>query len=168
VSDATISGREPEADPAFSRALEMAGELYTATWPLNADRSTTLYRLRKALTNPTKNRLALLLMQVLHTDFTVALADVLTRRALSTRDTYLVRHLFARLPRDEAVGVVPNAVWRQLAETDDCDAYRRMAELLDHLGLDHALQQLAEAAAASDDPETREVGKEYGAEVEAG
>lgn len=53
-------------------------------------------------------------------------------------------------------------MWRQLAETDDFNAYRRMAELLDYLGLADALQQLAATAAASDDPDTREVGSEYG------
>lgn len=170
MSDSTPGGRDQEPDPgsvAFSRALELAGELHAATLPLRADRSATLARLREALTTPTRHRRALLLLQVLHTDYTVGLADVLVRRALSTGDTALVRRLFARLPRDEMVGVVPTAVWRQLAETDDFDAYRRMAELLDYLGLDDALQQLADAAADSDDPETREVGREYGRGVEA-
>jgi hypothetical protein len=151
----------------FSRALELADQLHRAIAPMDADRSATLGRLREALSIRGEPRTALLLLQVMDTDYTVALADAVVGWALSARYTLLVRRVFARLPRDEQAGVVPTAVWRQLAETDDHDAYRRMAELLDYLGLDDALEQLASTALASDDPVLREVGREFGPDLAA-
>jgi hypothetical protein len=97
----------------------------------------------------------------LPTDFTVALAEDLVSSALSYRDHLLVLRILARLPRHESVGVTPQAVYRQLAKTPDADAYRMLAGLLDYLGLDDALRELAEAALASDDPDLREVGGQY-------
>jgi hypothetical protein len=159
--DKNGEARDPSArgDIGFSKALELVVALEVTIASLEADRTTTLALLREALTTGGQYRRGLLLLQVMHTDFTVALADVLAGRALSTGHTSLVRRLFARLPRDEQMGVVPTAVWRQLAETDDGDAYARMAELLRYLGLDDALEQLAVAAAASDDPDVRDVGR---------
>lgn len=55
--------------------------------------------------------------------------------------------------------LVPPAAW-QLLEAD-CDAYdyEWIARLLDELGLDDALPELARRALASDDPEIRRVGE---------
>jgi hypothetical protein len=148
-----------EADT-FGQALELAGSLYSTAYALQADQPATLARLRAELAGG-QTRQALLLLANLHPDYTVALADPLATRALSHRDALLVRQVFGRLPHHEAVDVVPAAVWRQLGRTADDDAYRRLAELLDHLGLDDALRELAEAALRSDDPAIREVGEEF-------
>jgi hypothetical protein len=149
-----------EADP-FAQALELAGALHrTAAALEDGEQSATLDRLRGQLSGG-HTRLALLLLHNLHTDYTVALAEELMPAALSARDVLLVRQIFARLPRHEAAGVVPHAVAAQLAKTPDEDAYRRLAGLLDYLGLDDALRELAEAALTSDDPDVREVGEEY-------
>jgi hypothetical protein len=144
----------------WTTALELAGALYPAAYALTVDESAALARLRQELTGG-KARRALLLLGVLPTGYTVALADVLAERALSHRDGLLVRQLFGRLPRHETVSVVPTAVSVQLVRTPDDDAYRRLAELLYYLGLDDALRELAEAALASDDPGVREVGEEF-------
>lgn len=155
-----------QEDP-FGQAMELAGSLYTASYALQADQAAALDRLRAELAG-VRTRQALLLLANLHPDYTVALADLLVVRALSHRDALLVRQLFGRLPRDEAADVVPAAVRHQLAATGDEDAYRRLAELLYHLGLDDALRELAEAALGSDDPAAREVGEEFHPDNEAG
>jgi hypothetical protein len=144
----------------FAQALELAGSLYTTGYALQADQPATLARLRKEITGGDTRR-ALLLLHNLHPDYTVALADVLVTRALSARDTLLVRQILGRLPRSEAAEVVPPAVRAQLARTADHDAYRSLAGLLDHLGLDDALRELTETAMASADPDVREVGEEF-------
>ena len=145
---------------AWTRALELAGSLCVAAFALNDDRPATLARLREELTGG-QTRRALLLLSVLDTDYTVALADVLAFRALSHRDALLVRQIFGRLPRRQSLSVVPAAVQGQLARTDDDDAYRRLAELLSYLGLDEALRELAEAARKSEDAHVREVGEDF-------
>jgi hypothetical protein len=45
--------------------------------------------------------------------------------------------------------------------TLDYDVYRRLAELLSHLGLHEALQELRRRAAASNDPDIREVAEDF-------
>jgi hypothetical protein len=148
-----------EADT-FEQAMELAGSLYTTAYALQADQPATLARLREEITRGDTRR-ALLLVHNLHADYTVALADVLVTRALSARDTLLVRQIFGRLHCHRAAEVVPPAVRAQLARTPDHDAYRSLAGLLDHLGLDDALRELAETALASDDPDIRDVGEEF-------
>jgi hypothetical protein len=148
----------PEAWP---RALESAGSLAVSAGALQTDHATTLTLLREALTGVTDRRRALILVSVLPTEYTGALADVLVERALSHRDALLVRQIFGRLPRHEVVSVVPAAVWGQLAKAPDFDEYRRLAELLDYLGLDDALRRLCEVALESPDPEIRAVGTEF-------
>jgi hypothetical protein len=142
-------------------ALERAAELYAAAGALDRDSSDTLARLRTALGGTGERRAALILLSVLDPRYTVELTDVLTACALSARDAMLVRQLFGRLPRHQVQSVVPAAVWRQLEQTPDEDAYRRLAELLYYLGLDDALRELSSAALASDDPEIRQVGEEF-------
>ncbi len=147
-----------QADP-VTGALELAGALYRAATALHGTDG-TVDRLRTELARG-DTRLALLLLHNLPTDDTVALAGDVVPYALSARDTLLVRHIFGRLPRHEAEGVVPAAVRAQLAKTPDGDAYRSLLGLLDHLGLDAALREIAETALASDDPDVRDAGEEY-------
>ncbi len=142
-----------------TEALQVAGALYRAAHTVHGTDG-ALDRLRTELATG-DTRLALLLLHNLPTADTVALAGDVIPYALSARDTLLVRHIFGRLPRHEAEGVVPAAVRAQLAKTPDGDAYRSLLGLLDHLGLDAALRELAGTAAASDDPDVREVGEEY-------
>ncbi len=49
----------------------------------------------------------------------------------------------------------------QLEATPDDDAYRRIAELFQHLGLQEPLAALCRRAAASNDPDIREVAEDF-------
>jgi hypothetical protein len=51
--------------------------------------------------------------------------------------------------------------WKWVEITLDYDVYRRLAELLSHLGLHEALQELRRRAAASNDPDIREVAEDF-------
>ncbi|MEV5707997.1 hypothetical protein [Actinoallomurus sp. NPDC052274] len=105
---------------------------------------------------------ALLLLETLGTDITEALVPPLLRAALRVRDTLLVRQLLGRLPNSAAEAAVPLAVRKLLDEAAEGDDYRRMAELLDHLGLDAALRDLCVRARDSIDEEIREVAEDFG------
>jgi hypothetical protein len=104
---------------------------------------------------------ALLMLGLLETDFSEALVGQLVSASLSHRNALRVRQILGRLPHDQAERIVPPAVWDQLRETDDYDAYRRLAELLAHLGLHAALSQLSAQALMSGDPDIREVGEDF-------
>jgi hypothetical protein len=117
--------------------------------------------LTDALNGAVERRKALLLLSYLDASYTLALADLLVERALSHRDALLVRQLFGRLEHYQIVDTVPAAVLRLLDEIGDDDAYRRMAELLQHLGLTSALNLIIDRALASNDIYVREVGAEY-------
>jgi len=103
----------------------------------------------------------LLMLGLLDTDYSEALVDQLVSASLSHRNALRVRQILGRLPHDQAERIVPPAVWRQLHQTDDYDAYRRMAELLSHLGLYGALGELSAEALKSSDPDIREVGDDF-------
>lgn len=90
--------------------------------------------------------------------------DDLLGQALRVRYTLLIRNLLGRLAWSEAKEIVPPAVWRLLEIEDEADGYRRMAELLDHLGLHEALQELCARAGESLDEEVREVAEDFGEE----
>lgn len=128
---------------------------------LQSDRPATISMLSDALTGVGERTAALRLLCFLDTSFTLALVDSLVPVALSHADTLFVRQALGRLPFDEAARAVPPAVWRQLDETGDDDAYRALAELLRYLGLTAALQQLCERALDSDDPGVREVSEDF-------
>jgi len=98
---------------------------------------------------------------LLDTDYSAALIDELVSASLSHRNALRVRQILGRLPHAQAKHVVPPAVWRQLQATADYDAFRRMAELLSHLGLRGALSQLSAQALKSSDPDIREVGADF-------
>jgi hypothetical protein len=153
--------RSRPAGNAWHRALDSADALAAATAELRADRTGTLARIRAALHGVPDRHGALTLLGSLETDYTGELAPDLVGIALSHRYALQARQALGRLPAAEARQVVPPAVWAQLEATGDDDAYRRMAELLDHLGLAGALGTLCETAAASPDPEVREVAEDF-------
>ncbi|MGW2310501.1 hypothetical protein [Actinomadura luteofluorescens] len=105
---------------------------------------------------------AILLLETLSTEQTRALIDVLLNHALRVRHTLLIRNLLGRLAWSEAKEIVPPAVWRLLDDAGDGDDFRRMAELLDHLGLYEALQELCARAGVSTDDDVREVAEDFG------
>ncbi|WP_433136878.1 hypothetical protein ACQPZ8_32755 [Actinomadura nitritigenes] len=147
---------------AFVEALAAADRLNRALSPLRIDREGTQEQLRSALRRPEEAVRAILLLETLGTAPTKALVDDLLVVALQERRTMLIRKLLGRLPWREAKEIVPPAVRRLLDDADDSDDYRRMAELLYHLGLDEALQELCARAEDSIDPDVREVAADFG------
>ncbi|MFB8088498.1 hypothetical protein [Streptomyces sp. NPDC055992] len=149
-------------DDAFAEALAAADRLNRALGPLRIDREGAQEQLRSALRRPEQAIRAILLLETLGTTPTKALVDDLLELALQVRHTMLIRNLLGRLPWREAKEIVPPAVRRLLDDADDSDDYRRMAELLYHLGLDEALQELCARAEDSIDPDVREVAADFG------
>lgn len=146
---------------AWPEAVRLARLLFHRVGALQSDYPGTLEALRSALRVPEDQPMALLILGWLETGYSEALVDELVSAALSHRNALRVREVLGRLPHDLAERVVPPAVWRQLRETGDYDAYRRMAELLLHLGLRDALTQLSAEALQSSDPDIREVGEDF-------
>jgi hypothetical protein len=146
---------------ALSGALDAVGVLNDANHALLTDRLTAVELLRGALRSIEHRQRALVLLRVLDPGFTIELVPDLVSVSLNHRNTLDAQETLRRLPRADAEHLIPSAVRRQLEITDDSDAYWRMAELLDHLGLDYALHQLRERARADDRPDVREVAEGY-------
>lgn len=156
------SGQQPDRGHAgWAQALNAAGSFAVSLTPLRADRNATVESIRTALLGVGQRQAAMIVLGQLDSDYTEAVLPELLAAALSHRDTQRVRRLLGQLPHREAAMSVPPAVWRQLAETPDEDAYRRMAELLDHLGLADALRTLISRAGSSPDPAVREVTEQF-------
>ena len=147
---------------AWHQALGGVRALSAALGELRWDYPTTLELLKEALAGVSDRRVALLLLLHLGQDYVLGVADHLVRISLSYRDAMLTRQILGSLPHDEIARVVPRYVWAVLDEEDDGDAYRRLAELLQYLGLFESLQELSERAILSGDLEIREVGQEFG------
>lgn len=149
----------PSWEP-WSRAAEAAEGLQRALVDLRLNEANTVRAIDAALSGPLR-RDVLTILQALSPRYSIASLDALLRAALSIRDTLTVRELLARLPHTEAEANIPSAVWRLLDQEDDGDAYRRMAELLDHLGLNVALKELCRRAYDHIDPDVREVADDF-------
>jgi hypothetical protein len=113
-----------------------------------------------ALADPAQRRATLVLLNLLDPEQTASVIDQIVPLAASDRDALLVRELLGRLPWHRLRQLVPPVVDMLLDEADDHD-YRRYAELLDHLGLFDALEELRARASESSDAGIREVSKEY-------
>jgi hypothetical protein len=147
--------------PAYmDRAMAAIRQVPVALQPLSEDPVATAGLLRGALTDPTRRRAALLLASLLDPIVTMLTLDIMVDLAASDRNAILVRQIVGRLPHHEVLARVPPIVDVLLDEADDHD-YRRYAELLAHLGLTDALQDLCSRASHSPDPGTQEVAAEF-------
>jgi hypothetical protein len=117
-------------------------------------------RLVIALADPVQRRATLVLLALLDPEQTASVIGHIVPLAASDRDALLVRELLGRLPWHRLRQHVPPVVDMLLDEADDHD-YRRYAELLDHLGLFDALEELRARASESSDAGIREVAEEY-------
>lgn len=145
----------------WSAALAAARSLSVSAVGLRSNREPVLNLIRTALRGVSDRIEALTLLGYLDSDFTLEVLPELVQVALSHRDALRVRQVLGRLSYDEAESEVPPAVWSLLAITNDDDAYRRMAELLRHLGLSAALVALLAKAAVDPDPMVREVAADF-------
>jgi hypothetical protein len=145
----------------WQQTLLMLRALLKAMSALQSDYPGTLELLRGAMSGSEDESTALLMLGLMETEYSEALVGQLVSASLSHGNTLRVRQILGRLPHDQAERIVPPVVWDQLKETGDYDAYRRMAELLAHLGLHAALSQLSARALMSSDPDIREVGEDF-------
>jgi hypothetical protein len=149
----------PRAD--LAGVLRRVGETLLATAELERASDRLAEQLRTALSGGGDRREALFLMGFLELEHTRELVPELVEAALSHRDALEARRALGALDAADAAELVPPAVRTLLEEEPDDDAFRRMAELLDHLGLEQALAELCETAAASEDPDIREVAEDF-------
>lgn len=148
-------------------AASAAESLEGLLTPLRRDEEATLGSAKKALADFDCRREALLVVGLLDASFTVGLIGELLTVSLSDRDVVRVRNLLGRLPRSEVESIIPPAVFKLLEKEEDGYAYRRMAELLDYMGLNSALGALCMRARDSIDEEVREVAQDFGSSERA-
>lgn len=159
----TTAVPEPgEPWPPWEAATASVEALESTLLPLRLDEEATARSIEAALGALSTRREAFSILGLLDTRYTVDLLDQILRNGLADRDVLRVRHLLGRLPYSVAAEVVPRSVEKLLQSEGDAQAYRRMAELLDHLGLPDALDQLRAQAVDSIDPDVREVWEDYG------
>ena len=103
---------------------------------------------------------SLIALQLLDAKSTELLLPEVLALSLSHRDALHVRELLGRLPRPYLDEHLPPLVDELLLERD-YDTFRRMAELLRHLGLDTSLTALLDQAQDDPDPEIREVANDF-------
>jgi hypothetical protein len=113
------------------------------------------------LAGPAQRRATLVLLSLLDPEQTASVIGQVVPLAASDRDALLVRQLLGRLAWHRLRQLVPPVIDTLLDDADDHD-YRRYAELLDHLGLFDALEELRARASESCDAGIREVAEEYG------
>lgn len=151
----------------WADAASAAESLDGLLTPLRRDKKETLRSAKKALSDFDSRREALLVVSLLDASFTAGLIDELLTVSLSDRDVVRVRNLLGRLSRVEAESIIPSAIFKLLEKEKSGYAYRRMAELLDHLGLDSALRTLCIRARDSLDEEVGEVAQDFGSNEES-
>jgi hypothetical protein len=149
---------EPNAWKVASRSLTA---LAAVVGDLTRNRAETVERIRRGLIGGGERWLALTILLHLETDFIADVIEPLVAVSVSHRYARLTREVLGRLPYDHAAELVAPVVLSRLDDADD-DEYRRLAELLDHLGLYDALGQLCLRAAGSDDPHIKEVAVDFG------
>jgi hypothetical protein len=89
------------------------------------------------------------------------LPDLVTVASTTVRELRFVQSAIASLDRTWLEANIEPHVWRQLGPEATDEQYRRLAELLDGLGLADLLNQVIERAAASTDENIREVAEDW-------
>ncbi len=100
------------------------------------------------------------LLLVADTDLCLALLPEIFGEVFRIRRTLQVRQVLGRLPRKTLKAELPPLVDQQML-TADYDEFRRMAELLEHLGLSEELAALVQRGSESDDPDIRDAATDY-------
>ena len=103
---------------------------------------------------------ALYLLSLADADLVSELLPELVVAGFRPRDALLVREILGRLPRAALQSLLPPVIHDRLRDAED-DEFRRIAELLKHLGLSDQLADLVAVARVSDDPNIREVADDF-------
>jgi hypothetical protein len=115
--------------------------------------------LRDALASD-ERQWALYLLLLADTDLVSELLPELVAAGFRPRDALLVREILGRLPRAVLQSQLPPVIRDRIRNAED-DEFRRLAELLKHLGLSGQLADLVAVAKASDDPNIRQVAEDF-------
>ena len=121
---------------------------------IHVDRNSLVDAVRASLRNLQESRRGLEALAYLDPGFTLDLLEDVLDRAESPRDAGLAKQALGRLQRATLAQPLHDAVVRRLDRADD-DQYRRLAELLRHLGLAVTLQSLVDRALQSGDRHIR-------------
>lgn len=145
------------ADPQLTEARDLIERLLVLRPALRGEQ--VVSALRTALGSATR-QWALYLLLLADSDLVRELLPELLIAGLRPRDAVLVRGILGRLPRDVLQNQLSPLIRDRLANSED-DEFRRMAELLKHLGLSAELADLVAVARASSDPNIREVAQDF-------
>ena len=154
------ASRDRPSNPDWEAVLEDTDSLFLRIARIN--RATDLVALvRSSLKSPMTRIAAMRALAHMDQGITLqVLPELVDIAAHSHRDALLARQAIGRLPYEAVARRLSDVVMPRLPTADD-DEYRRLAELLDHLGLYDLLRTLVDAALASDDVNTREVGEDF-------
>jgi len=146
----------------LEEAYEAIVAAFQETVRLQADSDALVELIKEDLRNAVSRSRALMLLEMLPPSFSARLIPELVDAAESAKHAGRARGLLARMPARIVRQDVGAEVLRHLeADGADDGVFRRMAELLEYLGLGHELAALVELAAESEDADTRDVASDY-------
>jgi hypothetical protein len=146
-------------DDAIVSSLSVVGDLYADLYAMQTS-NTFLDSMRQHLAEVSSRRRALILLLLVDVSTTCTLAPELVELSVSHANADIIRQILGRVARSELEEVIGPIVNNRLGQADD-DEYRRLAELLDHLGMGKSLALLVTSANRSADPDIREVGEDF-------
>lgn len=155
----TADEGNPMGAPPLDAALKAAIELHQLAARVEQDAGAD-EALRARLADPETRRPALMLLASMPTRRSLAVAGQLLEASESHRDAVIARELLGRVRRDELERTIAPLILARLHDADD-DAFRRLAELVRHLGLDDTLAELRVRAERSENPAIREVADDF-------
>lgn len=162
-TDAATLPTEGEACP-VQDAFDLDQALMEQLRALRGEnRPAAVHSIGKALRSGHR-REALTLLGRLEPHFTEVLVDDVVGASLAAAETHRARYLLGRLPHRRARELVAPAAARLLETESDGEAWMRIAELLEHLGLYDELGTLCRQAAENTDSDVREVADYFAAE----
>jgi hypothetical protein len=144
-------------DPQLIEARELIESLLQLRPSLSGSKVSAA--LRDAL-GSAERQWALYLLLLADADLVSELLPELLIAGLRSRDALLVRQVVGRLSRNVLQPQLSSVIRHRLPNADD-EEFRRMAELLRHLGLEAELQELVAVAKDSDDSNIREVAADF-------
>jgi hypothetical protein len=144
-------------DDAFGSAKRLMVDLLRVRPALQSREVTT--RIKEALQSA-ERQWALYLLMIVDVDMTRQVLPELLQAGLRHRDAVLVREIIGRLPRRVLAIDLPPLIEDRMSTADE-DEFRRMAELLDHLGLVEALNSIVQQAMEGDDPGIRDAAEDF-------
>lgn len=162
MADRGLDGVEGREHNAWRVLLEaVRSTMQAAARVGNLDRTAMTALISKSLGAVETKRSGLQALLMVDPYLTLEVLDqVVAIAAQSHRDALLARQVVGRLDRDTVREQLRSIILNRLGEADD-DEYRRLAELLRHIGDASTLDELTARALASTDPKIREVGDDF-------